>query len=36
MIYDFLWEGKKICLPRHPVQLPSWKGGLGILDIDIH
>ena len=34
MIYDFLWEGKKIRPPRHLFQLPIWKGGLGILDID--
>ena len=33
-IYDFLWEGKKICPPRHLVQLPIGRGGLGILDID--
>ena len=31
-IYDLLWEGKKICPPR--AQLPIWKDGLGILDID--
>ena len=35
MIYDFLWGGEKICPPRHLVQLPIWKGRLGILDIDI-
>ena len=34
MIYYFLWEGEKIHPPRHLVQLPIWKGGLGILDID--
>ena len=34
MIFDFLWEGKKIRPPRHLVQLPIWKGRLGILDID--
>ena len=34
MIYDFLCEGKKIHPPRHLVQLPISKGGLGILDID--
>ena len=34
MIYNFLWEGKKIRPPRHLVQLPIWKGGLGFLDID--
>ena len=34
MIYDFLWEKKKILLPRHLTQFPIWKGGLGILDID--
>ena len=34
MICDFWWEGKKICLPRHLVQLPIWNGELGILDID--
>ena len=33
-IYDFLWEGKKICPPRHLVQLSIGRGGLGILDID--
>ena len=33
-IYDFLWEEKKIRPPRHLIQLPIWKGGLGILDID--
>ena len=33
-IYDFLWEGKKICPPRRLVQLPIGRGGLGILDID--
>ena len=34
MINDFLWEGKKIRTPRHLVELPIWKGGLGTLDID--
>ena len=34
MIYDFLWERKKIRPPRHLVQLLIWKGGLGVLDID--
>ena len=34
MTFDFLWEGKKIRPPRHLVQLPIWKGRLGILDID--
>ena len=34
MIHDFLWEGEKIRLPRHLVQLPIWRGGLGVLDID--
>ena len=34
MIHDFLWEGKKIHPPRHLIQLPIWKGGLGVLDID--
>ena len=33
-LYDFLWEGKKSRPPRHLIQLPIWKGGLGILDID--
>ena len=33
-IYDFLWEEKKIRPPRHLIQLPIWKGRLGILDID--
>ena len=33
-ICNFLWEGKKIRPPRHLVQLPIWKGGLGIVDID--
>ena len=34
MIYDFLWEGKKIRPLRYLVQLPIWKGEWGILDID--
>ena len=34
MICDFSLEGKKIRPPRHLVQLPISKGGLGILDID--
>ena len=34
MIHDFLWEGRKIRPPRHLVQLPIWRGGLGVLDID--
>ena len=33
-IYEFLWEGKKIHPHRHLLQLPIWKGGLGILNID--
>ena len=33
-MYDFLWEGKQIRPHRHLTQLPTWKGGLGILDID--
>ena len=33
-IYDFLREEKKIRPPRHLIQLPIWKGGLGILEID--
>ena len=33
-IHDFLWEGKKIRPPRHLVQLPIGRGGLGVLDID--
>ena len=33
-LYDFLWEGKKSLPPRQLIQLPIWKGGLGILDID--
>ena len=33
-IYDFLWEGKKIRPSRHLAQLPIWKGGLSVLDID--
>ena len=33
-IYDFLLEEKKIRPPRHLIQLPIWKGGLGILEID--
>ena len=28
-------EGKKIRPPRHLAQLPIWKDGLGILDVDI-
>ena len=34
IIYDFLWEGKRIRSPRYLAQLPIWKGGLGISDID--
>ena len=34
MIHGFLWEWKKIHPPRHLTQLPIWKGGLGVLDID--
>ena len=34
-IYGFLLEGKKLRPPRHVAQLPIWKGGLGILDVDI-
>ena len=33
-IYDFIWEEKTICHPRQLAQLPIWKGGLGILEID--
>ena len=33
-IYDFLREEKKIRPPRHLVQLPIAKSGLGILDIN--
>ena len=35
-IYDFLWNRKKKMQPsRHLAQLSIWKGGIGILDIDI-
>ena len=33
-MYEFLWEGKKIHPPRHLLQLPIWKGWLGILNLD--
>ena len=35
-ICDFLCEGKKIRPPRYLAQVPIWKGGLGILNIDTH
>ena len=34
-IYNFFWNYKNMRPPRHLVQLFIWKGGLGILDIDI-
>ena len=34
IIYDFLWNGKKIQPPWHWAQLSIWKGRIGFLDID--
>lgn len=33
-LYDILREAKKIHPRRHLIQLPIWKGEVGILDID--